>query len=148
MTSKSGDGPPKFEMKMSAGIGKIVKANRVQSQSGGGGASITKKENTTTHNNDNEEKHIKGDKGKKEKEKDVSKNKKQKEIGNKKDRDDHGANNKKEKNKGAMKGGKGEKEQYSSSTWQCPVCTYIHSFQEAAFLACKACGAERSGTCS
>ena len=56
--------------------------------------------------------------------------------------------NKKEKNKGAMKGGKGEKEQDSSSTWQCPVCTYIHSFQEAAFLACKACGAERSGTCS
>ena len=30
--------------------------------------------------------------------------------------------------------------------WQCPVCTYIHANQEAAFLACKTCGTERVGT--
>ena len=140
--------------------------NSSNSNKGGGGG---KKENSSSNILMKGGKDVKGEKDKKDKERGKSDKdtggKKQKDGEmNKRDGNSHTVNAKKDSNqKGNVKEGKGGKKSKqeaaqssssssssasvasSSSYWQCPVCTYVHLNQEAAFLACKVCGTQRSG---
>ena len=159
---------------MSAGAGKMVKASKFSGGSGsnsnGGGAKKDNKDNTAashTHKEKDSKGVGRGEKGKSkgtptDRDKDTG-GKKQKETtdsNTKKDRGDISVNARKDTQKGPpakdMKGGKNSKSHASSSSsvssaassWQCPACTYVHANKEAAFLACKVCGTERSGNSS